>query len=82
MEDYDKIFEDVVDGYTSLGYSVETDIDDIMYVYYHDEDIDEEHNDGYITIREIDITKDQEILDAWEDVKERKKLIKKQRRIV
>ena len=82
MEDYDKIFEDVVDGYTSLGYSVETDIDDIMYVYYYDEDIDEEHNDGYITIREIDITKDQEILDAWEDVKERKKLIKKQRRIV
>ena len=82
MEDYHKIYESISEGYESLGYSVDSDVDDVMYVYYYDEDIDEEHNEGYVTLRRINLLKDEELLDALDDIKERKLFAKKQRRIV
>jgi len=75
-DNYEEVYSNITEGYESLGYSVNTDTDDVMYVYYYDEDIDEEHNDGYITLRRINLLEDKELLDALDDIKERNQLLK------
>ena len=77
--DYHNIYQVITEGYESLGYSVESDVDSVMWVYYHDEDIDEEHNEGYVSLKRIDLLKDKELLNALDDIRERRLFAKKQR---